>query len=612
MTHATLTGDESGPARTRPALSLLAGYWPAILLYSVITLLLLMALNLPNAADYIGADNDDGMRLIEVRDLMAGQGWFDLMQYRLGLDGGTLMHWSRLIDLPLANLISAFELFVPRERAEALAATVWPLSLSVLLLAAMGLAGRRLGGPVAMHIALGFTAIFLITGSRFLPGSLDHHNVQLVLIATIAAMLADRRFSLGSYAAAGLAAGLAVAVGAETMPQIATACLVVACLWLRHGASLARPVRAFCLALMTTVTAAFFLTVPPSLYTAVTCDNLSLGFYSIVTVGAASLLAATVLASPFRFSIRLLSLAIAAIPVAVTAVTIAPQCLGNPLAGLDPMLQRLWLANTTEARSIFAVARIDPAAWGAFYGAGLTAFAVALFSALQGRKPEQNAVLAALIGTSWLVAAIQVRSSTFSNLLAILPFAMLIADLRPLTHAGPRRRAASAFYLAMAFAAMPSVWAMAGLAGVEGVSGFRERLMPAPVTGNHRSCGSPQALAPLAGMTAATIAAPSDLGVPILRYTPHRVLSAPYHRNQGGMLTELYIGLSNPAQAEAFLRGAQVGILAFCRDEWQTRNLAKLEPQGLYAQLSAGVVPAYLEPVPGTEAADLRLFRVKP
>jgi len=32
-------------------------------------------------------DNDSLLRLVEVRDLLAGQGWYDLHQYRLGLVG---------------------------------------------------------------------------------------------------------------------------------------------------------------------------------------------------------------------------------------------------------------------------------------------------------------------------------------------------------------------------------------------------------------------------------------------------------------------------------------------------------------------------------------------
>ena len=41
------------------------------------------------------------MRLVEVRDLIAGQGWFDLTQHRLD-PPGVSMHWSRVIDAPLA------------------------------------------------------------------------------------------------------------------------------------------------------------------------------------------------------------------------------------------------------------------------------------------------------------------------------------------------------------------------------------------------------------------------------------------------------------------------------------------------------------------------------
>ena len=50
-------------------------------------------------------DSDDAMRLVQVRDLLAGQPWYDLMQYRLGAEPGPLMQWSRLVDAPIAVLI---------------------------------------------------------------------------------------------------------------------------------------------------------------------------------------------------------------------------------------------------------------------------------------------------------------------------------------------------------------------------------------------------------------------------------------------------------------------------------------------------------------------------
>ena len=42
-------------------------------------------------------DPDSQLRLVQVRDLLAGQGWFDGNQYRLGVDG-VAMHWSRPVS----------------------------------------------------------------------------------------------------------------------------------------------------------------------------------------------------------------------------------------------------------------------------------------------------------------------------------------------------------------------------------------------------------------------------------------------------------------------------------------------------------------------------------
>src|ERR1700704_7183794 len=52
---------------------------------------------------------DDAMRLVEVRDLLAGQGWFDLTQYRLDPPAGGVMHWSRIVDVPIAFLIQILQ-----------------------------------------------------------------------------------------------------------------------------------------------------------------------------------------------------------------------------------------------------------------------------------------------------------------------------------------------------------------------------------------------------------------------------------------------------------------------------------------------------------------------
>ncbi|WP_184395337.1 hypothetical protein [Rhizobium sp. BK650] len=579
---------------------------PSALIYTVILIGIIAVMKYAGGpVDYVGPDNDDGMRLVEVRDFLDGQGWFDLMQYRLGLGEGTLMHWSRLIDLPIAALIRFFGLFLGHDAAEAAALVIWPLSLVFPAMLAMGLAGQRVGGLAGMHLSFCFAGMAIYTGNRFAPGAIDHHNVQFALVATMTAMLFDEKQRAWNYAVAGAAAALAIAIGAETTPFVATYCLVVALLWVWEGEPFAAATKAFGLSLAVTVSIFFFATVPPQHYSAVTCDNLSLGFYSLATIGGGLLLASAVFASRFSRSLRFTVLAAVGAAIFGSALVIAPQCLRNPLADLDPMLVELWLRNVSEAQSILALSRTDPVSIGAFYAPGLLAIAVCIFRSAQGDRVQVHLVLLALLSVSWVVALVQVRGAVFSNLLSILPLALLIIDVRRMSNGDSENAAAALVYIVAVLASVPPVWAVGG-ALVE----MQIDKKNAADTDN-LSCSSKQALAPLGDLPAGLVSAPSEMGVPILRYTANRVLSAPYHRNQGGMLTEMHVGLAEPQEAEAFLRGAGVTVLAFCPNDLQTSKIARLKPDGLYGQLGKGNIPAYLDPLPKAADSGAQFFRYR-
>ncbi len=586
--------------------------WFLVAFYCVLTIGLLLLLNLPGRGDYVGSDDDDVMRLVEVRDLLAGQSWFDLTQYRLGLDGGTLMHWSRLIDLPIAVLIHALRPFMSPAGAEAAALAIWPLLLTVPLLAAVAIGARRIGGIAATQIALGLAALLVITANRFLPGAIDHHNVQLVLVAVIAAMLVDPTRRATSFAIAGLAAALAVAVGAETTPMVAMACLVVACLWAFHGLAMQAAARAFALTVTIGISGLFFATVPRHLYTMVTCDSLSIGYYGIAAVGGMLLFLSAQLASGLSRSVRFVVLGVDGVLVFGAALLLAPQCLNSPLADLDPLLFTLWLDFVSEAQSIVRQVKIEPASIGGFYAVGFFALATCLFRILRRDRAELHAILLALILVSWGIALIQLRGAIFANLLSILPLSLLIAELRRNARDEPENPSAGFAFATATLLAVPSVWVFAGVFATEGTAGLSQRFQ-AQIVGQPTTtgCESAAALRQLAALPPATVAAPSTAGPEILRFTAHRVLSAPYHRNQGGMLTELHIGLSKPSEAEAFLRGAGVTIVAYCSSDQQTEMIRTLKPDGLYAALERGEVPAYLEALPQNPKSGLVLYRTR-
>lgn len=581
---------------------------PSALIYTVILIGIITVMKYAGGpVDYVGPDNDDGMRLVEVRDFLNGQGWFDLMQYRLGLSEGTLMHWSRLIDLPIAALIRFFGLFLGHDAAEAAALVVWPLSLVFPAMLAMGLAGRRVGGLAGMHLSFCFAGMAIYIGNRFAPGAIDHHNAQLGLVATMVAMLFDEKQRAWNYTVAGVSAALAIAIGAETTPFVAIYCLVVALLWVWEGEPFAAATKAFGLSLAVAISILFFATVPPQHYSMVTCDNLSLGFYSLATIGGGLLLASAVFASRLGRGLRFAVLAAVGAAVFGSAMVIAPECLRNPLADLDPMLVELWLRNVSEAQSILALSRTDPFSIGAFYAPGLLAIAVCIFRSVRGDRVQVHLVLLALLSVSWAVALVQVRGAVFSNLLSILPLALLIIDVRRMSNGDSENAAAALIYIVTVLASVPAVWAVGGALvemQVNKTKNTEEAESP--------SCSSRQALAPLGGLPAGLVSASSEMGVPILRYTANRVLSAPYHRNQGGMLTEMHIGLAEPQEAEAFLKGAGVTVLAFCPDDLQTSEIAKLKPDGLYAQLGKGNIPAYLDPLPKAASSGVQFFRYRP
>src|SRR5687767_5088328 len=96
-----------------------------------------------NPGTFYSQDPDSVMRLVQVRDLLAGQGWFDLVQHRLAPPDGVLMHWSRLIDAPLAGLVLIGDLF---GHGEAFALVAWPLLLLLGMMASTMYVATALGG----------------------------------------------------------------------------------------------------------------------------------------------------------------------------------------------------------------------------------------------------------------------------------------------------------------------------------------------------------------------------------------------------------------------------------------------------------------------------------
>jgi len=163
-------------------------------------------------------DPDDAMRLVLVRDLMAGRGWYDQLVTRLQPPVGTFMHWSRLLDAALAGMIWIFRLVLPPPAAETAVRLFWPLFLIFPAVVSSLAIARRLGGSLSVFVCAILLAINQLAFAEFVPGRIDHHNVQITLVMVVmgCAMAVERRSNWALLA--GASTGLALAIGIEGLP----------------------------------------------------------------------------------------------------------------------------------------------------------------------------------------------------------------------------------------------------------------------------------------------------------------------------------------------------------------------------------------------------------
>ena len=102
---------------------------------------------------YLG-DPDDAARQVQVRDFIAGPPLHNPPPSSLGGQAGLLSHWSRLVDLPIAAIITLVSAFSTVATGELVARAVWPLIVLAPLLFVIQRTATARAGDTAGYIAL--------------------------------------------------------------------------------------------------------------------------------------------------------------------------------------------------------------------------------------------------------------------------------------------------------------------------------------------------------------------------------------------------------------------------------------------------------------------------
>jgi hypothetical protein len=549
---------------------------------------------------------DDAMRLVQLRDLLAGQGWFDVTQYRLNPPEGVAMHWSRLIDVPIAILLRAAEMILPPMLAERLALTVWPAGLLLAFLFGAARLARDLADDAAARLTLMFAALMAPVLQHFRPGAIDHHNVQLVLMVWSLALLVRERPR--DAACAGVLCALSLAIGQEMAPVIAALAALVALRWIIRGEPSRDTTAAFGIAFAAGALLSFIATVPPARYTVATCDALSI--VQVLTAVCGGFGLAIVASWRGLATVRRRVVGAAALGEVLGTIVVLgfPMCLGDPYAELDPKLAALWLANVSEARSVASLMRDLPQEVLPYYGLPVIGLALGLYRSWRDSERWGWIVSTAALAIATLIALWQLRGSATANALALAIVAAAVVrglpapDGRAIFFGLGRAALVAALVLnplALIAAGKAAAWA------VEQASGARR---PVVVSDGPGTCRLPSDYAPLAHLPKGLVLGFIDAGPLLLMETPHGVLAAPYHRNIKGNAAMFDVFLGRPEAASARLAALGVDYVAFCPGAPERHNYAAAAPDGLAAALTRGDVPDGLERIP-LEGTALVVYR---
>ena len=549
-------------------------------------------------------DPDDVLRLVQVRDLLGGQGWFDLAQHRIDPLREVPMHWSRLVDLPLALVIGVLTPLVGQAWAEGAALIAVPLLTLLIAVLFTGrvaawLFGRETGGWAVL--VAGMMPMLVL---QFQPLRIDHHGWQIACFAAALFGLAERRGRRGPVIA-GLAMAWGMTISIELLPIAALIGGLFALRWFREP--IARAALTHYLQALAAALAVLFVATRDWQQAIGFCDAIGpahIGFFVIAALGTTGLRKMrpmAPLATVAGFGV------IGAAGLACFAFA-SPACVGAPFGSLDPLVHDMWYLAVNEGRPIWEQGRL-------FYAVvAQLVLALVIGVRLWAQAPAHLRAwwldyLLLFVGCL-VLGLLVVRSLAFASLLATIPLAWLLDRVlrRLRSEAGVWRKVLVAGGLACVI--LPS--APVALA---------QQVAPAPATGGQGTvdpaalresfCTGREAARLLARLPEGTIFAPLDIGPSILLGTDHRVVATGHHRNERAMHDVIEGFLAPPDVAEGIVRRYRADYVVLCTGLTEPEIYARRGGErSLARHLLDGDAPEWLDPVAVAAPASFHLYRV--
>lgn len=581
------------------------GRWlPLVLLVWVAICALFLSMNAAAISAVEFRDPDDQLRLVQVRDLIAGQGWFDITQHRVDSDdGGVAMHWSRLVDVPIAAVILLLRPLFGQAAAELAALLAIPALTLLAILALVGwMASRTLDRRALFPalLAMGLAAPVIV---QVMPLRIDHHGWQIVLaLLAVAAFLHPDPRRGGWISGAALATWMAISF--EGLPFSAWFIAVLA-LW----ALIDPAMRGRLVATMQALAAAslaLFLATRGLGDLAQHCDAIAPVHLAMFAWGALAISVPAALRPHSRIALGA-GLGLAAAGALALVALAAPQCTTGSFDMLDPVVRAYWYDNVPEGKPLWQAQWHLMAQYLLPPLIGLHP-AAALAGRTEGAERRWWLFYALVLMGAIAISLLVTRSAAYSGALAALPLGWRLAGwigglrrpANPLLRIGELVGVAALVFCAL----VPSVPALA----VESL--FGDKVAEREDQDSKLACAVPKARDALDALPAGAILAPLDFGPNLLLNSRKGVLATGHHRGATAMRAVIDAFTGSPERAREVMRRHALRYVVICPGVQEMNLYRSRAPGGFAAQMLAGKAPAWLRPVPMPQASGLRMWEL--
>lgn len=628
----TMAGDRQRPSQ-RPSGRI---DWPFLAMLCLASLLIVGLWSYPLFQDVYRRDliydSDSVLRLVEVRDLLNGQGWYDMRQSRLGFGEGTAWHWSRLADLGPAFLILLFGPFMGTAQAEHWMMITYPPLVFMPLILLLYWAARRVAAlikwpdgaevraPPRDWALVGILGVMIIQMDsvifHFLPGLIDHHSLQMIgLVAFVGATLGPRSFGTGLIAAAGLNFGLVV--GIDGLPFVIGGLCGLVLVWTLDPSA----ERGFLRGLgwgtlgLTAINLVIFM---PRPLNTMWCDSWTLPLASgLFVMGLYVLALADLVANLKRPLTRLVVAALVGIAILFGLLVLFPAC-RDPSQLYDPLFQTYWMGQAEENLSPWMAVTQNPLAiLPQLFGLLAIGFAFYLV-VYKWLKLKEVLPALAVLGFGLVGNALYVRAGAMLSLSAIILFAPSILALLKTMKPGPKRAsiwaltvpsaAIYAFTIVFMPVGKPLITNTSQESQSETWTEFEDSSVRLPIQAVH--CFGPEQLKAVQALPPSRILAPLGQSEYLLHTTHHTLVYSGYHRLNHDLAWVMHWLLASPKEAAVRRSQRPFDYLSICPRNVQFRHFARDYPDSFIAGLMMGKVPDWLVPVVPLQSGGM-IYRVQ-